>query len=242
MVPICPIRGPGSPPRSTGVPRSSDRARQTAPSSCSEGPDVVGPTTEDRVGSVIRQALLEPGPVLTEARVYPLTGFSLPLFERFRFGVVLAASIAVAAVVARVLHGPHSFWLPLTVADIARRDLGPLISRAMERTFGTWTGVGIAAAVFWSTAPSLLPSAQVERSRRAVSSYEACDQRTDVNKRYMRRRRAFRGITDARASVMRAVSEPLAWRRPDPGLLQQLDRLSIAIDAHTVAILTEEAN
>jgi hypothetical protein len=280
-----------------------------------EGPDVVGPTTEARVGSVIRQALHEPEPVLTEARVYPSTRFSLLLSERFRFGVVLAASIALAAVVARVLRGLHSFWLPLAVAFIARPDLGPLIPRAMERTVGTLTGVGIAAAVsitgnsllllivlsclmaaavpwasrrshaltviaftpivfvflsvlgpdqylfvprivdtalgaaivlfmdvaFWSTAPSFRPSAQVERSRRAVSSYEACDQRTDVNEHHLRRRRAFRAITDARASVVRALSEPLAWRRPDPGLLQQLDRLSVAIDAHTVAMLTEEA-
>ncbi len=274
-----------------------------------------GPTAQARVGSVIQQALHVPEPVLTEPRVYPSTRFSIPLPERFRFGVVLAASIALAAVLARVLHGPHSFWLPLTVAFIARPDLGPLIPRAMARTVGTLIGVGIAAAVsitgnsllllivlsclmaaavpwasrrshaltviaftpivfvflsvlgpdqylfvprigdtalgaaivlfmdvaLWSTAPSLRPSAQVERSRRAVSAYEVCDQRTDVNERHLRRRRAFRAITDARASVVQALSEPLAWRRPDPGMLRELDRLTVAIDAHTVAMLTENA-
>ena len=106
-----------------------------------------GPTAQARVGSVIQQALHVPEPVLTEPRVYPSTRFSIPLPERFRFGVVLAASIALAAVLARVLHGPHSFWLPLTVAFIARPDLGPLIPRAMARTVGTLIGVGIAAAV-----------------------------------------------------------------------------------------------
>jgi uncharacterized membrane protein YccC len=75
--------------------------------------------------------------------------YRLPLIERVRFALVLAAAIVAGVIVSRVLDGPHGFWLPLSVALIFRPDLGPVIPRAVARTLGTIVGVGIAAFVAW---------------------------------------------------------------------------------------------
>jgi len=73
----------------------------------------------------------------------------LPIIERVRFAVVLGVAIVTGVIVARLLDGPHGFWLPLSVALIFRPDLGPVVTRAVARTLGTIVGVGIAAFVAW---------------------------------------------------------------------------------------------
>jgi uncharacterized membrane protein YccC len=82
----------------------------------------------------------------------------VPVLERCRFALILAAAITAAALVAEALDGPHGFWLPLGVAFILRPDLGPVITRALARTAGTVVGVGIAALVSWAgnSLPSLI--------------------------------------------------------------------------------------
>ena len=81
------------------------------------------------------------------ARPFRSTISRLPMTERFRFAGLLSAAIMVAAVIAHVLQGPNGYWLPMSVAFIFRPDLGPVVRRAVARTFGTLAGVGIAALV-----------------------------------------------------------------------------------------------
>lgn len=96
---------------------------------------------------------LEPEP-LSPRESLPLAPISLtstraaiPLRERARFGLILAVATTLATVISVVLADPHRYWLPLAVAFILRPDVGPVITRALARTFGTAVGVGIAALV-----------------------------------------------------------------------------------------------
>ncbi len=71
----------------------------------------------------------------------------VPVRERLRFGAILAVAVVGADLLGVVLHGPHAFWLPMSVVFILRPDLGPLMARALARTVGTVLGVGVAALV-----------------------------------------------------------------------------------------------
>jgi uncharacterized membrane protein YccC len=64
----------------------------------------------------------------------------VPLRERARFALLLAAAIVVASVAAYALHGPRGYWLPLVLVFIFRPDLGPVTRRAAGRTAGTAAG------------------------------------------------------------------------------------------------------
>lgn len=68
----------------------------------------------------------------------------MPVRDRLRFAIILAAAIASGTAIAVTLNDPHGFWLPMTVAFILRPDVGPVITRAHARTVGTVVGVGIA--------------------------------------------------------------------------------------------------
>ena len=65
----------------------------------------------------------------------------VPLRERARLALLLAAAIVVASVAGYALHGPRGYWLPLALAFIFRPDLGPVTRRAAGRTAGTAVGV-----------------------------------------------------------------------------------------------------
>jgi uncharacterized membrane protein YccC len=69
------------------------------------------------------------------------------LSEQLRFGAILALAVVGADLLAVALHGPHAFWLPMSVVFILRPDLGPVMRRALARTVGTVIGVGVAALV-----------------------------------------------------------------------------------------------
>ncbi len=119
--------------------------------------------------------------------------------------------------------------------------LGPDQYLFVPRIVDTAVGAAIVLVmdtVFWSTAPSLRPEAQLDRSREAVAAYRRCDAGTSAAERHLGRRLALRAIADARVSVETALGEPLARRRPDRAALGELDRLSSSIDAHTMSIVT----
>jgi uncharacterized membrane protein YccC len=67
--------------------------------------------------------------------------------ERLRFALILGVAVAGGTAISVTLDDPHGFWLPMSVALILRPDVGPVISRALSRTFGTAVGVGIAAII-----------------------------------------------------------------------------------------------
>ncbi len=71
----------------------------------------------------------------------------MPIRDRLRFAIILAAAIAAGTAIAVTLNDPHGFWLPMTIAFILRPDVGPVITRALARTVGTVVGVGIAGIV-----------------------------------------------------------------------------------------------
>lgn len=67
----------------------------------------------------------------------------------------VALCVGVATVLARSLPGEHWYWLPATAAFLVKPDMGPLVSRAVCRAFGTAVGV----AVFGGLAALLGPLA-----------------------------------------------------------------------------------
>jgi len=71
--------------------------------------------------------------------------------------VRLAVAIVVATVLSQTFDLPHSYWLPLTVAWLAKPDLAGTVTRIPARVLGTVIGVSLAAALLWvSTDPWLL--------------------------------------------------------------------------------------
>ncbi|MDT0545237.1 MULTISPECIES: FUSC family protein [Streptomyces] len=67
----------------------------------------------------------------------------------------VALCVGVATALARSLPGEHWYWLPATAAFLVKPDMGPLVSRAVSRAFGTAVGV----AVFGGLAALLGPLA-----------------------------------------------------------------------------------
>lgn len=80
----------------------------------------------------------------------------LPWAERFRFAVLLTFVTVAGTLLAHWLHGPKSYWLPMTSIFIFRPDTGPVVKRALARTGGTLAGVAIAAGVVWLGNSSLI--------------------------------------------------------------------------------------
>lgn len=60
----------------------------------------------------------------------------------------LAIAIGVGIVFSELIDLPHTYWLPLTVAWVARPDLGSTITRVALRVIGTLAGASAMAAVF----------------------------------------------------------------------------------------------
>lgn len=61
--------------------------------------------------------------------------------------VRLAGAIAVATLLEELLSFPHSYWIPLTVAWIARPDRDGTVERVVLRLFGTLLGVAVTGAI-----------------------------------------------------------------------------------------------
>lgn len=101
--------------------------------------------------ATVRRALRPPDPssLVRAGRVVSrrATRPRVPLAEQLRFGAILALAVVGADLLAVALHGPHAFWLPMSVVFILRPDLGPVMRRALARTVGTVIGVGVAALV-----------------------------------------------------------------------------------------------
>ncbi|QLH26144.1 FUSC family protein [Streptomyces sp. Rer75] len=55
----------------------------------------------------------------------------------------VALCVGVATVLARLLPSDHWYWLPATATFLVKPDMGPLVSRALSRAFGTALGVAV---------------------------------------------------------------------------------------------------
>ncbi|MER6692833.1 FUSC family protein [Streptomyces minutiscleroticus] len=64
-----------------------------------------------------------------------------------RYAVLLAVCVLAAQLCAEVMHGPRSYWLPMTVAFVYKPDFGPVFRRALHRCVGTVVGVAAIGAV-----------------------------------------------------------------------------------------------
>lgn len=66
----------------------------------------------------------------------------------FGHGVRLAIAITIATAITFFIDQPHDYWLPMTVAWMAKPDLGGTVGRVSLRVGGTLAGVALCAAVF----------------------------------------------------------------------------------------------
>lgn len=69
--------------------------------------------------------------------------------------VRLSVAIAIGITISEVTDLPHGYWLPLTVAWVARPDLGGTVSRVTLRVVGTLAGAVAVAAVFRLSDPGI---------------------------------------------------------------------------------------
>ncbi|GGK58209.1 FUSC family protein [Streptomyces flaveus] len=68
------------------------------------------------------------------------------------YGLRVALSFGASAAVAQALHHVHWYWLPATAVFLVKPDLGPLVSRVLNRAAGTVFG-----AVLFAGLAALLP-------------------------------------------------------------------------------------
>lgn len=88
-----------------------------------------------------------------------------PHFELFKFGeslrkyagrndaytrhaIRLAIAIAFAMSLSQIWHFPHAYWIPMTVAWIAKPDLDGTVGKVVYRIIGTVIGVGVSIVLF----------------------------------------------------------------------------------------------
>ena len=64
----------------------------------------------------------------------------------------LAVAIVLATGLAAAIDRPHSYWIPLTVAWLAKPDLAGTVTRIPARVLGTVTGVALVALVVFPVA------------------------------------------------------------------------------------------
>jgi MFS family permease len=60
-----------------------------------------------------------------------------------RHAVRLAVAVGVATVIAQGTGWPHEYWIPMTVVWMSRPDKNGTSTRVVERTLGTFLGIGI---------------------------------------------------------------------------------------------------
>lgn len=71
-----------------------------------------------------------------------------PSHDAIMRGVRLALCMMTAVIVHRFVGTPHSYWIVVAVAMIAKPDYGSVYSRAIQRSIGAIGGVGIGWAIF----------------------------------------------------------------------------------------------
>jgi len=103
-------------------------------------------------------ALSPPWPVGTRAEISAPTHVRLPVVERLRahlrwsdpvteHAIRLAIAFGGATIAAVLIDAPHAYWLPLTVAWIAKPDLSNTVSRVTMRILGTMAGLVLVSVV-----------------------------------------------------------------------------------------------
>jgi uncharacterized membrane protein YccC len=97
---------------------------------------------------VVQRIMAVVSPTVTSAPLRQRLAPS-PMFTNH--AIRLAIAVAVGIVFSRFVDLPHSFWLPLTVAWVARPDLGSTISLVTFRVIGTLVGAAAIAAVVVAT-------------------------------------------------------------------------------------------
>lgn len=60
-----------------------------------------------------------------------------------RHALRLAVAVGVATVIAQGTGWPHEYWIPMTVVWMSRPDKNGTSSRVLERTLGTFLGIGV---------------------------------------------------------------------------------------------------
>jgi uncharacterized membrane protein YccC len=76
----------------------------------------------------------------------------------FRHAVRLAVCLAGADVIARGLHLPWPYWVPLTVAVVLRPEFGSTFSRGVGRVVGTLLGLALGSTFVQLPIGGSLPS------------------------------------------------------------------------------------
>jgi uncharacterized membrane protein YccC len=71
-----------------------------------------------------------------------------------RHAVRLSLCVAIGDSLARLLHWPRSYWMPMTIAIILKPDFTATFSRGVMRLIGTFVGLVFATALFHTLAPS----------------------------------------------------------------------------------------
>ncbi len=72
-----------------------------------------------------------------------------------RHAVRLSACIALGDGLARGLHWPRPYWVPMTIAIVLKPDFSATFSRGVLRLAGTFTGLLLATGLFHALSPGL---------------------------------------------------------------------------------------
>src|SRR5258707_3417420 len=67
----------------------------------------------------------------------------------FRHALRLAASTALAGVIASAFHLTRGYWIPITVVVVLKPNFGGTLHRAVQRITGTVAGALLAALILW---------------------------------------------------------------------------------------------
>ena len=73
-----------------------------------------------------------------------------------RHAIRLAVAIMIGTVLAQVLDFPHAYWIPMTVAWVAKPDLTGTVGKIVYRVLGTLLGVLVVAVIF-TAFPNVTP-------------------------------------------------------------------------------------
>lgn len=130
------------------------------------------------------------------------------------------------------------FFTPIVFVFVS--VLGPDQSLFWPRIVDTALAAGIVLALdyfFWLHAPTLRAPQLFERAREEVENYESYDDIDEPTIRHLRRRRALRLVTQARAALAQSEKEVHVLQGVDLTLGQQIKALEDRIDLHTLSLI-----
>lgn len=130
------------------------------------------------------------------------------------------------------------FFTPIIFVFVSL--LGPDQGLFGPRILDTALGAVIVFVIdyfFWLHAPSLRPRQLTDRARQETENYEEIQDVSDLTLRHLRRRRAIRTVTQARAALAQAKTENHALQGLDLTLDQELNALESRIDLHTLQLI-----